>query len=224
MLQNEDKRLLESRLEFFPHLEERDKRVVLENSALLRFAKGDTVYGAGTECLGVLVVKKGLLRAYILSEEGREVTLYKIYPGEVCVLSASCILASITFDVHIEAEEDSEVLLLNIAAFSGISQRNVYAENFSLNNAVERFSEVMGAMEQILFSSLERRLAGFLLEEAARSKGPKLELTHEQIARNIGSVREVVSRQLKLFSEAGLVRLGRGRIELLNEKGLEEYL
>ena len=224
MLQNEDKRLLESRLEFFPHLEERDKRLVLENSALLRFAKGDTVYGAGTECLGVLVVKKGLLRAYILSEEGREVTLYKIYPGEVCVLSASCILASISFDVHIEAEEDSEVLLLNIAAFSGISQRNVYAENFSLNNAVERFSEVMGAMEQILFSSLERRLAGFLLEEAARSGGPKLQLTHEQIARNIGSVREVVSRQLKLVSEAGLVRLGRGRIELLNEEGLEEYL
>ena len=224
MLQNEDKRLLESRLEFFPHLEERDKRLVLENSALLRFAKGDMVYGAGTECLGVLVVKKGLLRAYILSEEGREVTLYKIFPGEVCVLSASCILASITFDVHIEAEEDSEVLLLNIAAFSGISQRNVYAENFSLNNAVERFSEVMGAMEQILFSSLERRVAGFLLEEAARSGEVRLQLTHEQIARNIGSVREVVSRQLKLFSEAGLVRLGRGRIELLNEKGLEEYL
>ena len=224
MLQNEDKRLLESRLGFFPHLEERDKRLVLDNSALLRFAKGDTVYGAGTECLGVLVVKKGLLRAYILSEEGREVTLYKIYEGDVCVLSASCILASITFDVHIEAEEDSEVLLLNIAAFSGISQRNVYAENFSLNNAVERFSEVMGAMEQILFSSLERRVAGFLLEEAARSGEVRLQLTHEQIARNIGSVREVVSRQLKLFSEAGLVRLGRGRIELLNEKGLEEYL
>lgn len=224
MLDALDRRLLEERLDFFPRLTDEEKRLVLDSTARGRYSKGQSVYGPEAECMGVLLVKTGMLRAYLLSEEGREVTLYRLGPGEVCVLSASCILRSITFDVHIEAEEDSEVLLLPIAAFSRIAARNVWAENFSLNNAVARFSEVLGAMEQLLFSSLERRLASFLLEEADRTGSDSLHLTHEQIAKRIGSVREVVSRQLKLFSEEGLVRVARGRIDLENEKGLEDLL
>ena len=139
-------------------------------------------------------------------------------------LSASCILKNISFEVHISAEEDSEVLLLNIAAFGRVTQENVYAENFSLRNAMDRFSDVMHAIEGILFSSIEKRLAGFLLEESDRVGSDMIRVTHDQIARNIGSAREVVSRMLKVFHDDGLVELGRGYIVIINEKGLEKFL
>lgn len=171
--------------------------------------------------MGILILQHGEIRTYILSEEGREVTLFRLGAGEICVLSASCILKSITFDVHIEAEQDSEILVLNSAVFSRLMEDNIHAELFALRLAAEKFSEVMWAMEQILFLNLNARLAIFLLDETAKTGENTLQLTHEQIARYIGSAREVVTRMLQYFVDEGAVALTRGRVTVLDKKYLQ---
>jgi len=224
MINLEDQKMVEEHLTFWPKLEETQKNILLNNIAEKNFSKNDNIYSADEECLGVLLIKSGVLRVFILSEDGREVTLYRLYPGDTCILSASCILNSMSFEVHISADEDTKVLLINIAAFGKVTKENVYAENFSLRNAMERFSEIMYAIEEVLFSSIEKRLANFLLEEADRIGDNKLKITHDQIAKNIGSAREVVTRMLKVFHEEGLIEQSRGKIKILNEKGLEKFL
>jgi CRP/FNR family transcriptional regulator len=224
MINTENQKLIEKYLTFWNKLEDNQKNLLLNNSVEKVFHKGDSIYSADEECLGVLLIKTGQLRVFILSEDGREVTLYRLYPGDTCVLSASCILNSINFEVHISAEQDTEAILINIAAFGKVSNENVHAENFSLRNAMERFSEVMFAIEEILFSSIEKRLANYLLDQSDKVGGDKIKVTHDQIAKDIGSAREVVSRMLKVFQEEKLIEQGRGRIVILNEKGLEKFL
>ena len=224
MLREDELQVIREQLPFWEKLDSQGRQLLSDNIFRKTFAKGESVYSPEAECLGVLLIIKGELRVFILSEDGREVTLYRMAGGDTCVLSASCILKSITFDVYVEAEQETEVLIINIAAFGRIARDNVYVENFALHNTVERFSEVMWAMEQILFLSIDRRLAGFLLDEARKLDTKTLALTHEQIARYIGSAREVVSRMLKSFQEEGLVEQSRGRIRIKDKKGLEAYL
>jgi CRP/FNR family transcriptional regulator len=167
------------------------------------------------------VVKKGELRAYMLSEEGRDVTLFRLPEGESCVLSASCILSNITFEVLIDAEQDAEIYLLNVGTFNELAQENIYVENYLYKKAADRFSDVMWAMEQILFMSFDKRLAVFLHDEMVKTKSNKIKLTHEQIARYIGSAREVVSRMLKSFESHGILKLSRGTIEIVDKDVLK---
>ncbi len=190
----------------------------------VRYRAGENVHSTDRECLGVLLVRTGELRAYILSEDGREVTLYRMSPGDTCIFSASCVLNSITFEVHIDAEADTSAFLINIAAFGKLKEQNVYVENFAYKNAVERFSDVMWAMEQILFMSFDKRLAIFLLDETAKTGALEIRLTQEQIARYIGSAREVVSRMLKVFQKQGIIEQSRGVIRILDKEKLRELV
>ena len=167
-------------------------------------------------------MKSGELRTYIMSEDGREITLYRLSEGSVCIMSASCVLHNITFDVFVDAECDTDVLLIHSAFFAKLLEQNVYAENFSLKKAGDMFSEVMWTMEQILFMRFDKRLAIFLLDEASRTGSDTLALTHEQIAKYMGSVREVVSRMLKYFEKEGLVRLSRGAVEVIQKAKLRD--
>ncbi|MDF2840805.1 MAG: transcriptional regulator, Crp/Fnr family [Clostridia bacterium] len=159
-----------------------------------------------------------------LSEDGREITLYRLSPSDICILSASCVLNSITFDVHIDAEVDTEAYLINIGAFSKLSKQNVYVENFAYRNTIERFSDVMWAMEQILFMSFDKRLAIFLLDEITKTNSTELHITQEQIAKYIGSAREVVSRMLKVFQSQGILEQSRGSIHVLDKNKLKELV
>ncbi len=135
----------------------------------------------------MLLIKKGELRVYILSEEGKEITLYRLRSGDVGILSASCILNNITFDVHIDTESAADMLLIPSLLYRQLCEQNIYADNFTCRLAMDRFSDVMWAMEQILFMSFDRRLAVFLLDEAARTGSDTVSLTHEQIAKYMGS-------------------------------------
>ena len=123
----------------------------------------------------------------MLSEQGREITLYRLSAGELCILSAACVLQMITFDVCIDANSDCRVLQVGSAPFSQLMQQNLYVENFAYKLAAERFSDVMWAMQQILFLSFDQRLATFLLEESAALGSDTLTLTHEEAARLLGS-------------------------------------
>lgn len=209
-------------LPFWEQLTEMQKELICSNTSDMVYEKGANIHGNDGECTGTILIKSGQIRAYILSEEGREITLYRLYPGELCMLSASCVLKSITFDVFIDAVEKSEVSIINASAISAIIAQNIYAENFALKVAAERFSDVMWAMQQILFMSFDRRLAIFLLDELAKNDEDIIKLTHEQIAKYMGSAREVVSRMLKYFSSEGIVEYSRGGIKITDKNKLRK--
>lgn len=220
MMVQSNKEILSQHFPAWKHLSESDQAGMLENTARLHYPKGMVIHGGESDCIGVLLIQSGTLRTYMLSEEGREITLYRMGRGDWCILSASCILTAINFDVYIDAEEDTEVLLIGSPFFVRLQERNVYVECFSYKLAAERFSDVMWAMQQILFMSMDKRLAVFLWDELSRTEGDTIRMTHEQIAKYMGSAREVVSRMLKYFAEESIVALSRGGIKILNKEKL----
>lgn len=224
MVKKEDLTYIKEHLTFWGKLSDAEIQLLKNNFISLKYNKGENLHGVNKECVGLILIKSGELRVYILSEEGREVTLYRLAEGDSCILSASCILNNITFDVLIDAEQDTDALLLNVGALSILSERNIHVENYVNKKAVEKFSIVMWAVEQMLFMSFDRRLAGFLHDEMIKIKSNKIKLTHEQIAKYVGSAREVVSRMLKNFESQGILKLSRGAIEIIDEDKLRKLL
>lgn len=220
MIKQSEIQALSTAFPFWAQLSESQKNALIAGTRSTHFSKGQAMHCGEIDCLGVLLIRHGTVRIYITSEEGREVTLYRLDAGDICILSASCILQAITFDVSIDAESDCDVLQICPSVFSTLSAENVYVELFSYKLTTERFSDVMWVMQQILFISFDKRLATFLLDETARSKNNVLTITHEQIAKYLGSAREVVSRMLKYFSTEGYVTLSRGGITVTDRNRL----
>ena len=205
---------------FWEELSDADKDSLLRSSYQASFKKGTHIHD-GNECTGIILLKTGSLRLYLLSPDGKEVTLYRLYPGDACILSASCLLEAITFDVSVDAEEDSECIVVGSCALEELSRRIPAVKLYTLETALSRFSDVMWVMQQILFMSMDKRLAIFLLDECAKTGSDTVKLTHEQIAKYMGSAREVITRMLKYFVSEGLVSSSRGEgIRLLNKPGL----
>lgn len=208
-------------LPFWSEISETDRDFICQNSYTFTYPKGKNVHD-GSECSGVILVRGGSLRLFILSDEGRDITLYRLHKGDMCMLSASCVLEAITFDVFIDAEEDSECYVISGPAFAAVAKRSPVVKIFALETAVSRFSDVMWVLQQILFMSMDRRLAIFLSDESARIGSDTITLTHEQIARYMGSAREVVSRMLKYFANEGMVEVSRKGIKILDKKRLRK--
>ena len=209
------------RLPFWKLLTDSEKELVQQNAVIRRYKKGTRVYSSERECLGMLFVMQGEMRTYLLSEEGREVTLFRIYPNDLCVLSASCVISQISFDTQMSAQKDTEALIIPPNIVLLLKEKNLSVRCFLYELATKRFSDVMWAMQQILFKRLDQRLALFLMQESQRLGTDTIHMTHEQIAQQISSAREAVARMLKQFSEDGLVELKRGAIRLLDQKGLK---
>ena len=206
---------------FWNEIPESDREFICQNSFALTYPKGTNIHD-GNGCSGVIFVRSGSLRLYMMSESGKDITLYRLHKGDMCMLSASCVLQTITFDVFVDAEEDSECYVISGSAFADVSARNPQIKIFALETAVSRFSDVMWVMQQILFMSMDKRLAIFLTDEAARTNSDTIALTHEQIARYIGSAREVVSRMMKYFASEGIIEVSRGGIKILDKKRLRK--
>ena len=211
--------LFEKTFPFWNKLSEIDKATMCRTAHQVHFKKGTNIHD-GNECTGVILVKTGSLRLYILSEDGKEITLYRIFPGEMCMLSASCVLETVTFDVFVDSEENSDCVVIGGCIFEDLSRRMSEVKIFALETALARFSDVMWVMQQILFMSMDKRLAIFLLDEIAKNGTDTVKLTHEQIAKYMGSAREVVSRMLKYFSNEGLVEVSRKGVKILDKKRL----
>lgn len=209
------------RLPFWKLLTDSEKELVRQNAVIRLYKKGTRVYSSERECLGMLFVMQGEMRTYLLSEEGREVTLFRIYPNDLCVLSASCVISQISFDTQMSAQKDTEALIIPPNIVLLLKEKNLSVRCFLYELATKRFSDVMWAMQQILFKRLDQRLALFLMQESQRLGTDTIHMTHEQIAQQISSAREAVARMLKQFSEDGLVELKRGAIRLLDQKGLK---
>jgi CRP/FNR family transcriptional regulator len=202
------------------HMSDGEREALLDHTVLKSYEKGTNLHGGDSDCVGFFLILSGVLRTYMLSEEGRDITLYRLGRGDMCILSASCVLSTITFEVNVDAEEDTELLLIGAPYFSALSEKNIYVECFAYKIATERFSDVMWAMQQILFMSMDKRLAVFLWDELSKAEGDTIHITHEQAARYIGSAREVVTRMLKYFASDGIVELSRGGIKIINRQKL----
>ena len=184
--------------------------------------KGTVIHNGSMDCTGLLLIKSGQLRVYILSDEGREITLYRLFELDMCLFSASCMLRSIQFDVTIAAEKDAEFWVVPAEVYKRILEESAAAANYTNELMASRFSDVMWLMEQIMWKNLDRRVAAFLLEEASIEGSGRLKITHEAIANHLGSHREVITRMLRYFQNEGMVRLSRGVIEITDADRLEE--
>ena len=205
---------------FWKELKEEDKNYLCENTAEEHFDKEQPVHD-NMGCSGLFIVRSGRLRLYMLSEDGKEITLNRLVPGDICMLSASCVLNSITFDVYVDAEAPSDCYRISSAAFGDVSSRYLEVKNYALETAVGRFSDVMWIMQQVVFMSMDKRLAIFLLEETQANGTDTVALTHEMIARHLGTAREVVTRMLKHLASDGLIEVTRKGIVIKDKKKLQ---
>ena len=154
----------------------------------VRYRRGERVHSPVENCVGILLLRTGQFRAYLLSDDGRDVTLYRLFGGEICILSASCVMDSVNFDLYIDAEEDTEAYCISAGVFRSLSA--------------------------------DRRLAIFLADELAKTGGEDVRLTQDQMAKYMGSAREVVSRLLKYFAGEGIVKLYRGGVTVTDKDRL----
>ena len=192
-------------------------------TTILHSVEGGTMlHDGGPDCLGLLLVKSGQLRAYMLSEEGREVTICRFFEMDICLFSASCVMRNMQFSVFIEAEKDSEIFVIPACLYQNLMDESLPLANFSHNLITSHLSDVMWLMEQIMWKSFDKRLAAFLLEECAVEGSNSLKITHEKIANHMGTAREVVTRMLRYFQSEGMVRLTRGTVDITDEKKLRE--
>lgn len=210
------------RLPYWGNLTEAERDAVARHAVIRRYPAGSVLHSGGSACLGMIFVLGGSLRTYLLSEEGREITLFRLAAGDPCVLSAACVVSQLTFDTQMEAETDCDLLIVGAAVFKRLTEENIYVRCFLYELATERFSSVMWTMQQILFEKVDRRLAAFLLSESEKAGSLEVRMTHEEIARQINSAREVVARMLKRFYADGLVELRRGAVRLKNPEALRK--
>ena len=195
----------------------------IRSTSILHSVKGGTLlHSGGPDCLGLLLVKSGQLRAYMLSEEGREVTISRFFEMDMCLFSASCVMSNMLFDVFIEAEKDSEVWVIPACLYQNLMEESLPLSNHSHNLITSHLSDVMWLMEQIMWKSFDKRLAKFLLEESALEGTHSLKITHERIANHLGTAREVVTRMLRYFQSEGMVHLTRGTVDITDEKKLRK--
>lgn len=205
---------------FWPSLSEQQRKQFEEASMIRNIKKGTLLHDGSDGCIGLLLVLSGRLRVYTLSASGREITLYRLLERDFCLFSATCIMASISFDVSVCAECDSSVVQISSSFYKQLMQQSAPVANYTNEVMASRFSDVMWLLDQILYKKLDGRLAAFLLEEMQLQDSTILSLTQEDIARHLGSVREVISRMLHYFSAEGLIRISRGKITVTDQKKL----
>ena len=200
----------------------KEQRGKIEEVVTFRKVKGGTVLHDGSpNCLGMLLVRSGQLRAYILSEEGREITICRFLEMDICLFSASCVMPNMQFNVCIEAEKDSELWIIPACLYKNLMEESLPLANYSHSLISNHFSELMWLMEQIMWKSFDKRLADFLLEESSLENSDSLKITHEKIANHMGTAREVVTRMLRYFQSEGMVKLTRGSVDLTDTKRLQ---
>ncbi len=195
----------------------------LSGAAIRRsLPKGTILHGGVDQCTGLLLIESGQLRAYALSDQGRQITLYRLFDRDICLMSASCMVRSLQFDVTIQAEKDTQVIQIPSETYKTVMEASAPLANYTNEIMASRFTDVMWLMEQVMWKSLDRRLAEFLLEESALENTQKLRITHETIGEHLGSAGEVITKMLRYFQSEGMVKLSRGLVELTDPDKLEE--
>ena len=211
-------------LPYWEHLSESEKASVADSAFVMAVGAGELITASDTECTGMVYILRGEIRVSIMSEEGREITLFRVGQGDSCVTTASCVVRQITFDTLVTAVRDTELLVVPAVVFSGLANENIYVKAYMYEKETERFSSAIWVMQQILFKRFDARLAEYLLTEYGKSGDVVIRQTQEEIARNVNSAREVVARMLRQFAADGLLRVGRGSVTLENIEELRKII
>ena len=212
--------LLSDLLPFYKKIPTFWRKRLLAGSQMTHFKKNTLMHAGEEQCSGLFVLISGRVKAYMVTESGKEITLFRLMDRDVCVFSASCLMKNITFDVHIVAETDVKAIRIPAKLYDELEKEEVSVANFTNDLISSRMSDVMWVLEQIVFMSFDKRLALFLLEQFRLEDSSQLNMTQEQIAANLGSAREVVSRMLKYFAKEGIVEVVRGGVHLLSMEKL----
>lgn len=200
----------------------RQQEMIRSSLSFRTVEKGTILHNGSADCTGLFLIKSGQLRAYILSDEGREVTIYRLFDRDICLFSASCMMNSLQFEIIIEAEKDSEIWVIPVDIYKSVMEESAPVANFTNEIMASRFSEVMWLIEQIMWKSLDKRVAAFLLDECIIEQSTVLKITHETIANHLGTHREVITRMLKYFQNESMVKLSRGTVEIVDEAKLRK--
>lgn len=211
-------------LAFWDKLSDQERERVRAAAYEADYEPGQMIWSGERDCLGLLLIRSGVVRLFLLSEDGREATISRISGGQVCIMTASCTMSVSSFNVQVQAEGRVEALVIPAVCLSTLVRDNLYVENFLYRGATQHFSQVLTAVEQMLFRTLEQRLAAYLLEECERLGTDTLKVTQEQMAQAIGSAREAVTRTLKKLAASGAVELFRGGVKLTDKNDLERRL
>jgi len=210
--------------DFFPfwqQLSSQEQQLLEETAVLRTYEKGTVLHDGTQDCTGLLLIKQGQARSYTVTEEGRELTLFRLFPGDICMFSGYCAVSSIPFPITVEAWEKVQAWVIPSSIYRKLMDTSLPVARFTSDMMAARLSEMMWLMDQILSRGMDSRLAALLLEEMHLAKSKVLHVTHEQLARQLSSAREVVSRMLKYFQTENLVALSRGTITLLDTEALE---
>ena len=210
--------------EYFPiydKLTKQEQALLLSQSFQRTVPPGTILHNGDATCMGLLVIRSGQLRAFLTSDEGREITLYRLFSRDICLFSASCMMNSIQFEITIAAEKETEFWIIPPYLYKSLMDSSLAVANYTNQIMATRFTDIMWLVEQIQWKSFDKRLANFLLEECSIEETSVLKITHEKIAAHLGTAREVVTRMLKYFQSEGMVQLTRGAIEILDEDKLE---
>jgi CRP/FNR family transcriptional regulator len=205
-----------------PFLQQADESLKQELRQKAQFAKipaGHDVFVDGDRVDGIALLLSGVVRVYKIGETGREITLYRFGLGQSCILTANAILSQKSFPAIATVEEDAEAVMIPAEVFrTWVSKYDLWRE-FIFNLLTERLSTVMAVVDEVVFKRMDRRVASLLLDQA-RVQNP-IRITHQEIAAELGSSREVISRILEDFSKEELIESGRGTVEVLDFEGLE---
>ena len=212
------------KIPFWANLSSEEKAIVSQRVIKKRFNKNQIISSNSTACLGIIFILIGEIRISLISDEGREVTLYRAHAGEFCVSTASCVIHQLTFETIVTAEEDTTVLVIPSSITSRLMESNVHVRAFVFERETERYSQTIWAIQQMLFKRFDQRLASYLISSYEQSKSNEVKKTQEEIARDVNSAREVVARMLKDFAAKGFVEIRRGKIVLKNAEGLKKLL
>jgi CRP/FNR family transcriptional regulator len=204
-----------------PILQQANARLIREfqqAAFLAKIRKGQDVFVEGDQVDSIALLTSGVVRVYKIGETGREITLYRFGNGQSCILTANAILSQKTFPAIATVEEDAEAVMIPAEIFRDWVVRYDLWQEFVFDLLSQRLSTVMEIVEEVAFRRMDARVASLLLDRV-RVQNP-IRITHQEIASELGSSREVISRLLEDFSERGFIRSSRGEIELLDREGL----
>ena len=212
------------KIPFWANLSSEEKAIVSQRVIKKRFNKNQIISSNSAACLGVILILSGGIRVSLISDEGREVTLYRAHANEFCVSTASCVIHQLTFETIVTAEEDTTVLVIPSSVTARLMEMNIYVRSFVFEQETERYSQTIWAIQQMLFKKFDQRLAAYFIDAYQSTGKPEIKKTQEEIARDVNSAREVVARMLKDFAAKGFVEIRRGKILLKNAEGLKKLL
>lgn len=214
--------ILKSGLTFWDKLQQNEKDLILERTRLVKQEKGTILYFGGGECSGLEVIKSGHIRVFIMSAKGGEITLYRLLPGDSCILSTACMFKNLDFEIHMEMVQDSEIYIIPRQIYKEISDKNSSVKDYTLESISARFTDVMNILSQFVFSNVASRLAALLIEYQKIQNKDQIKITHSELANDLGTAREVITRLLKQLQADGLVEVSRGSILILDKVRLNQ--